>query len=112
MTAPLGGNTNIEAALTKIAAGQQTLIAAVRGLQPSTINRGTVSLVAGTATVSTAAVTAASNFRLCKIAGGGTNRGILEIGTIVSNTSFVINSRQTGAAIETGDTSKVFWEIA
>lgn len=112
MTAPLPSNSNIEASLTKLAAGQQNVIAAIRALQPSTINRGTVSLVLGTATVSTAAVTAASNFRLCKIAGAGTNRGILEIGTIVSNTSFVINSRQTGGAVETGETSKIFWEIA
>lgn len=112
MTAPVSGTSNIETALTRLVSGQQNIVAAIRNLQPIGITRGTVSLVAGTATVSTAAVTAASNFRLCKIAGSGTNRGILEIGTIVSNTSFVINSRQTGAAIETGDTSKVFWELA
>lgn len=111
MTAPFVGSGNIEAALTKLVNGQQQLVAAVRNLQSPALTTGRATLVAGTATVTTAAVTAASNFRLCKVSGAGTNRGIIEIGTIVSNTSFVINSRQTGAAVETGDTSVVYWEI-
>lgn len=110
MTAPQG-DSNVVAALTKLASGQQNVISAIRGLQPSSINSGRAILVLGTVTVTTAAVKAASNFRLSKVVGGGTNRGILEVGTVVSGTSFVINARQTGGAVETGDTSTVYWEI-
>ena len=111
MTAPTTTSNAVEAALTKLASGQQNVIAAIRGLQPPAFQQGRAALVLGTVTITTANVTAASNIRLTKIVGAGTNRGILEVGTIVSGTSFVVNARQTGGAVETGDTSTIYWEV-
>jgi hypothetical protein len=65
---------------------------------------GCLPLVAGTARVPTAAVTATSNIQLSVRAPGGT-QGFLSVGTIVDGTSFVINS--TSAT----ETSTVCWFI-
>lgn len=111
MTAPVGSDQNIVSALTKLALGQQNLTAAVRSLAPAATTNGRAILVAGTVTVTTAAIKAASNVRLSKVVGAGAARGILELGTVVAGTSFVINARQTGGGIETNDTSTVYWEI-
>lgn len=66
---------------------------------------GTATLVAGTVTVSTAAVAAGSKILLSRQATGGT-AGHLSVGTITAATSFVINS-SSGT-----DTSTIYWRIA
>ena len=65
---------------------------------------GSATLVAGTVTVSTAAVAAGSKIVLARQATGGT-LGHLSVGTITAGTSFVINS-SSGT-----DTSVIYWEI-
>jgi len=65
---------------------------------------GTATLVAGTVTVTTAAVAAGSKILYARQATGGT-LGNLSIGTITASTSFVINS-SSGS-----DTSVVYWWI-
>jgi hypothetical protein len=65
---------------------------------------GTSTLVAGTVTVSTTAVTASSKiFLTCGVVGG--TQGILSVGTITGGTSFVINSSNAA------DTSQINWFI-
>jgi hypothetical protein len=64
---------------------------------------GTVTLVAGTATVTSAAVLATSNIVLSHQ--NCNSCGVAYVGTIVAGTSFVVNS-SNGA-----DTSKIYWEI-
>jgi hypothetical protein len=65
---------------------------------------GTATLVAGTVTVSTTAVTASSIILISRNAAGGTV-GDLRLGTITAGVSFVINSA-SGT-----DTSTVNWLI-
>lgn len=77
---------------------------------------GTVTLVGGTATISTTAVTAASKIRIYRQGIGATGAaalGVLSIGTITAGTSFVINAVQIAAAtsLQATDVSVVFWEI-
>jgi hypothetical protein len=74
---------------------------------------GTATLVAGTATVNTTFVTPGSKIFLTNIAiNASTAIGVLTVGTIVSGTSFVINSRTAGAAtVQAGDASTVAWSI-
>ncbi len=69
------------------------------------VMRGTAVLVAGTVTVSTAEISAASDVMLTRALVGGT-LGHLSIGTVVGGTSFIINS-SNGA-----DTSTIKWEIS
>jgi pectate lyase-like protein len=66
--------------------------------------RGTAVLVAGTVTVSTTEILAGDTVMLTNITTGGT-LGILSRGTIVANTSVVINSSNAA------DTSTIAWEI-
>jgi len=42
---------------------------------------------------------------------GGTAHGDLEVGTVTGGTSFVINAKTILNALETNDTSTIFWEI-
>lgn len=77
---------------------------------------GTVTLVGGTATISTTSVTAASKIRIYRQSVGATGAaatGNLSIGTITASTSFVINSvtAADATALATTDVSVVFWEI-
>lgn len=65
---------------------------------------GNVDLVAGTATVNTAAANDANEFQLTAKAVSG-SQGMLSVGTVIANTSFVINSSNAG------DTSTVSWAI-
>lgn len=67
-------------------------------------NSGTVTLVAGTATVSSAVVSAASIITLTNCAPAGT-QGFLSVGTVTAGTSFVINSSSST------DISKVCWRF-
>jgi hypothetical protein len=72
---------------------------------------GTVNLGSGTATISTAEVVTGDTILLNKIVGAGAARGVLEIGTIVNGTSFIINARKSDSTVETNDTSTVYWKI-
>ena len=66
--------------------------------------RGVATLVAGTVTISTTKVHTASRIKLCHQTTGGTV-GVLTLGTVINNTSFVINSSNVL------DTSVVLWEL-
>lgn len=77
---------------------------------------GTVTLVGGTATVSTTAVTASSQIRLYRQGIGATGAaalGILSLGTKTAGVSFVINAVQAAdaAALQASDVSVIGWEI-
>jgi hypothetical protein len=77
---------------------------------------GRVTLVGGTATVSTTAVTGSSLIRLTRQSVGSTGAndlGILSVGTIVAATSFVINAWTVtdATALQADDVSEIFWEI-
>jgi hypothetical protein len=65
---------------------------------------GHATLVAGTVTVPNAFADSANEFQLTAKVVGGT-QGILSVGTVVLNTSFVINSSNAA------DTSTVSWAI-
>ena len=65
---------------------------------------GRATLVAGTVTVSTTAVTASSVIQLTNCVTGGT-AGLLRVGTVTAGTSFVINSA-SGT-----DTSTICWSF-
>lgn len=67
-------------------------------------SQGRAVLVAGTVTINTTEVLANENINLTRVVTGGA-AGHLSVGTIVANTSFVINSSSAT------DTSTVFWEI-
>lgn len=74
---------------------------------PVTSTIGNVTLVAGTATVTTSAactVSGTCTYQLTNCGVGGT-QGMLAVGTITAGTSFVINSSSNT------DTSKVCWSI-
>jgi hypothetical protein len=77
---------------------------------------GTVTLVSGTATISTTAVTASSIIMLTRQSVGSTGAaalGMLSVGTIVASTSFVINSLVTAnsGSVATTDVSVIGWMI-
>lgn len=77
---------------------------------------GTVTLVAGTATVATTAVTASSLIFIWRQSIGATGAaalGQLSVGTITAGTSFVINAALTATAtsLATTDVSVVGWMI-
>ncbi len=77
---------------------------------------GSVTLVAGTATVATTAVTANSLVRLSRQSIGATGAaalGQLSVGTISAGVSFIINAALTATAtsLATTDVSIVNWEI-
>ena len=95
--------------------------AAIRDVGTATERRGNWStigamsgravLVNGTVTVSTTEVLASDNISLTRVVGGGTTRGVLEVGTIVASTSFVINATALDGTLSSDDDSSVYWEI-
>lgn len=77
---------------------------------------GTVTLVGGTATISTTAVTAGSKIKLTRQSVGATGAaalGQLSIGTITAGASFVINawSQANATVLAATDVSSIYWEI-
>ena len=74
----------------------------------SNASAGQATLTAGTVTVNTTAVTANSKVFFSLVTPGGTI-GVLQRGTIVAGTSFVVNSRDTTGAVQTLDTSTFDW---
>lgn len=99
-----------------------TTLAGIQALQkPTTTNAldawcGSVTLVGGTATVSTLAVFTGSLIGLSRLSIGATGAaplGLLTVGTIIDGTSFVIRSvlESNATALQTADVSVVFWWI-
>jgi hypothetical protein len=93
--------------------GDVTIATVGKGLkikEGSNATMGAATLVNGTVTVSTTAVTASSRIFLTRRVAGGTVRGMLEVGTITAATSFVINAVDTAGAL-VDDDSAVSWLI-
>lgn len=79
----------------------------------SPLRAGVATLVAGTATVSTAsacAVGSTCNYKLTNCGGGSAVIGTLSLGAVSAGTSFVINSLTAVAGVS-ADTSLVCWQI-
>lgn len=117
ITSTLGNITATNGNIVKGTAGNKDVYSSVATTTAAGANSaGTVTLVAGTATVATTAVTAASQIRLYRQGIGATGAaalGELTIGTKTAGTSFVINAVQVAAAnaVQTTDVSVVGWEI-
>jgi hypothetical protein len=117
ITATLGNITATNGNIVKGTAGNKDVYTSVATTTTAGANSaGTVTLVGGTATISTTSVTAASKIRLTRQGVGATGAnplGLLAIGTITASTSFVINawSSTDATALAATDVSSIFWEI-
>lgn len=117
ITATLGNITATNGNIVRGTAGNKDVYTSVASTATAGANSaGTVTLVGGTETVTTTAVTAASQIRLYRQGIGATGAaalGILTLGTIVAGTSFVINSVQAAdaTALQASDVSVIGWEI-
>lgn len=117
LTATLGAITATNGNLVLTAAGNKMIRSSVATTTTAGANSiGSVTLVGGTATVATTAVTANSLIQLWRQSIGSTGAaalGVLTVGTISAGTSFVINAVQVAAAtaLQTSDVSVVGWEI-
>jgi hypothetical protein len=117
LTATLGDITATNGNLVLVAAGNKINRTSVATTTAAGDNAaGTVTLVGGTATVSTTAVNSASLIRLSRMSVGATGAaalGELSVGTIVNGTSFVINAWQQAdaTALQASDVSSIYWDI-
>lgn len=117
VTATLGNITATNGNFVKGTAGNKDVYSSVATTTAAGDNSaGTVTLVGGTATISTTSVTASSKIRIYRQGIGATGAaalGLLTIGTITASTSFVINSvdQADATALQATDVSVVFWEI-
>lgn len=117
ITATLGNITATNGNIVRGTAGNKDVYTSLATNATAGANSaGTVTLVGGTATISTTSVTASSKIRIYRQGVGATGAaalGILTIGTITASTSFVINSVQAAnaTALQASDVSVVFWEI-
>ncbi len=111
VTATLGAITATNGNLVLGTAGNKLSIAT--GANASV---GTATLVGGTITVNTTAVTASSIIHLTRQSIGATGAaalGVLTVGTVVAGTSFVINAVQAAdaTALQASDVSVIGWTI-
>lgn len=117
LTATLGAITATNGNLVLGTAGNKIVSTSVGTTTAAGANSfGTVTLVAGTATISTTAVTANSIIILTRQSIGATGAaalGQLTIGTVTASTSFVINAALTATAtsLATTDVSVIGWVI-
>lgn len=117
LTATLGNITATNGNIVKGTAGNKDVYTSVATNATAGANSaGTVTLVGGTATVATTAVTASSLIRLYRQGVGATGAaalGFITLGTKTAGVSFVINSFQVAdaTALQASDVSVVFWEI-
>lgn len=117
ITATAGNITATNGNIVKGTAGNKDIYTSVATTTAAGANSaGTVTLVAGTATVATTAVTANSQIRLYRQGVGATGAaalGILTLGTKTAGTSFVINAvtAASSSANQTTDVSVIGWEI-
>lgn len=117
LTATLGAITATNGNFVKGTAGNKDVYTSVATTTTAGANSaGTVTLVGGTATVATSAVTASSKIRWARQGIGATGAaalGIVTIGTISAGVSFVINAVQAAdaTALQASDVSSIWWEI-
>lgn len=117
VTATLGNITATNGNIVKGTAGNKDVYTSVATNATAGANSaGTVTLVGGTATVATTAVTANSKIRWARQSIGATGAaalGIVTIGTITAGVSFVINAVQAAdaTALQASDVSLIWWEI-
>lgn len=117
LTATLGDITATNGNIVRGTAGNKDVYTSVASTIAAGANSaGTVTLIGGTVTISTTAVTANSLIRLTRQSVGATGAaatGNLSIGTITAGVSFVINSVLPADAtnLATNDVSIVFWEL-
>jgi hypothetical protein len=117
ITATLGNITATNGNFVKGSAANKDVYTSLATTTTAGANAaGTVTLVGGTATISTTAITAASKIRHYRQSIGATGAaatGNISIGTISAGVSFVINSVSAAdaTALAATDVSVVFWEI-
>lgn len=117
LTATLGNITATNGNIVRGTAGNKDVYTSVASTTTAGANSaGTVTLVGGTATVSTTAVTASSQIRLYRQGIGATGAaalGILTLGTKTAGVSFIINAVQAAdaTALQASDVSVIGWEI-
>ena len=117
ITATLGNITLTNGNLVLVAAGNKINHTSVGTTTAAGANSiGSVTLVSGTATVSTTNVTASSLIKLWRQSIGSTGAaalGELVVGTISAGASFVINAASitSASSVVTTDVSVVGWEI-
>lgn len=117
ITATLGNITATNGNIVKGTAGNKDIYSSVASTTAAGANSaGTVTLVGGTATISTTAVTANSIIRLYRQGVGATGAaalGLLSIGTVTAGVSFIINAVQAAnaTALQASDVSIIAWEI-
>lgn len=117
LTATLGNITATNGNIVRGTAGNKDVYSSVASTTTAGANSaGTVTLVGGTATISTTAITAASQVRLYRQGIGATGAaalGILTLGTVSAGVSFIINAVQAAnaTALQASDVSVIGWEI-
>ncbi len=117
LTATLGNITATNGNIVRTAAGNKDVYGSVGTTTAAGANSaGTVTLVGGTATVATTAVTAASQIRLYRQGIGATGAaalGELSLGAKTAGVSFIINAVQVAnaTALQASDVSSIGWEI-
>lgn len=117
LTATLGAITATNGNLVLVAAGNKMMRTSVATIAAAGANSiGSVTLVGGTVTVATTAVTANSLIQIWRQSIGATGAAVLghlAVGTIVAGTTFVINalSLTDATALQASDVSVVGWEI-
>lgn len=117
LTATLGNITATNGNIVRGTAGNKDVYSSVASTTAAGANSaGTVTLVGGTATIATTAVTASSIIRLYRQGVGATGAaalGFLTTANIVAATSFDIRAVQPAdaTALQASDVSVVAWEI-
>lgn len=117
VTATTGNITATNGNIVKGTAGNKDVYTSVATTTAAGANSaGTVTLVGGTATISTTAITAGSKIRMTRqgiAATGAAALGILTVGTITAGVSFIINAVSTtdATALQASDVSSIWWEI-
>ena len=117
LTATLGNITATNGNIVRGTAGNKDVYTSVASTATAGANSaGTVTLVGGTATITTTAVTASSQIRLYRQGVGSTGAaalGMLSLGTVSAGVSFIINAVQAAdaTALQASDVSVIGWEI-
>lgn len=117
ITATVGNITATNGNIVRGTAGNKDVYSSVASTATAGANSaGTVTLVGGTVTITTTAVTASSQIRLYRQGIGLTGAaalGIITLGTVSAGVSFVINAVQAAdaTALQASDVSVIAWEI-
>lgn len=117
LTATLGNITATNGNLVLTTAGNKMIRTSVgSGAAAGANSIGTATLIAGTLTISTTAITSSSLVRIWRQSVGATGAaalGVLSLGTIVNGVSFVVNAWQPAdaTALAVTDVSVIGYEI-